>query len=384
MKSLTLVPLFVASLASTALAASSCVAFDSNFNLLAFNYGGKDYNAGTQDSWGSGTPTEITTSGRPKFDTDGVTCYLAQFYNAVYVLNADKSNPSSVYIFDAASNSWSTQSVNAGGPDMSSAVSILDHDTNVFYTMSSAKLWSLDMDPLKAKASSDAVTWNAVGTPTSFKADGYQPVMGLAQNHIHFLNTAGAGKADIFVIHFSYWQPETQTYSGPEFPAQHGQVASIFQSEGVQQEFAFFPDDGSGTFVINVENNSTRSLPGPSVKDAAATYAASITALVSSSSQSGIQYLPYSQNGDNSGAKWTKVEKLANLTPPPSSGNGNGNTTGTGGKSTGTNTAPGSKSTGNSSTGGNNNNNGGMKVGKGATAGMFGALLLGSLGVLLI
>jgi hypothetical protein len=34
--------------------ASQCIAFDSNFNLLAFNLGGKDWNAGTQDTWASG------------------------------------------------------------------------------------------------------------------------------------------------------------------------------------------------------------------------------------------------------------------------------------------------------------------------------------------
>ena len=45
---------------------TQCLAFDVNWNLLAFGYGGKDYNAGTQDSWGtSGSATDITTSGRP-------------------------------------------------------------------------------------------------------------------------------------------------------------------------------------------------------------------------------------------------------------------------------------------------------------------------------
>ena len=35
-------------------AGSSCVAMDINWNLLVFGYGGKDYNAGTKDSWASG------------------------------------------------------------------------------------------------------------------------------------------------------------------------------------------------------------------------------------------------------------------------------------------------------------------------------------------
>lgn len=37
-------------------AANSCVSVDANFNLLAFNLAGKDYNAGPKDQWSSGTP----------------------------------------------------------------------------------------------------------------------------------------------------------------------------------------------------------------------------------------------------------------------------------------------------------------------------------------
>ncbi|EEB99572.1 hypothetical protein MPER_00726 [Moniliophthora perniciosa FA553] len=48
---LTLVSLLFS--ASAALAASSCVSFDSSWNLYAFGFDGKDYSAGTQDSWGS-------------------------------------------------------------------------------------------------------------------------------------------------------------------------------------------------------------------------------------------------------------------------------------------------------------------------------------------
>ena len=33
---------------------SPCVVFDANFNLYALGLGGKDWNAGTQDSWSSG------------------------------------------------------------------------------------------------------------------------------------------------------------------------------------------------------------------------------------------------------------------------------------------------------------------------------------------
>ena len=37
------------------------------------------------------------------------------------------------------------------------------------------------------------------------------------------------------------------------FPTSHGKTASFFLVEGVQQEYAFIPDDGSATYVVNVE-----------------------------------------------------------------------------------------------------------------------------------
>ncbi|ESK89931.1 hypothetical protein Moror_779 [Moniliophthora roreri MCA 2997] len=380
--------------ASTALAASSCVTFDSNWNLYAFGFDGKDYSAGTQDSWGSGSPEDITASGRPAFNTANVTCYLAQYYNAIYFLNADSSNPTSVYIYDAAAKSWSTQSVNPGGPDPANAVSILDHDTNVFYTMSNRQLSSLNMDNLKTKASPDAISWENVGNP-SFSVDGYQPVMGLASNHIHFINVpgVGAGKADIFVIHFSYWQPETQTYSGDQFPAQHGQVASIFKDESWQLEFAYFPDDGSGTYIINVETNATKALPGIPSKDASATYAASTNTLVSSSS-GGIQYMPYNPSGDNSGAQWTAVQKLASLKAAASTGSASGSgPSGSSSNKAHSANPTGTSSSGNTRTSGNGSGNtttsgsngaGALKAGREVVLGMMSALVLGSVGVFML
>lgn len=60
-------------------------------------------------------------------------CFLAQFYNAIYVLDGDSSNPNAVHIFNPNSKTWSIQSIS--GPDhfdITSAGVILDHDTNVF------------------------------------------------------------------------------------------------------------------------------------------------------------------------------------------------------------------------------------------------------------
>lgn len=303
---LSLLSLLSLSLTGVANAGCSCVAFDTQWNLLAFGFNGKDYIAGTQDKWSSGTAQEITTTGRPPFNTDNADCYLSQFYNAIYVLGADKVNPSSIYIYDATAKSWSTQAVNPQEFDPSSFSAILDHDTNIFYALSKGKLFSLDMLSLKA-ATSNTLTWNVVQDP-GFGSD-YSPVMALAQNHVHFLNMPGvpAGSAKIFVIHYSSLQKDPQSYGN--FPATHGQVTSFFQDSGVQQEFAFVPDDGYSTYVINVETNTTRTLPGPTVKDSLATYFASTKTLVQLTSSGKVWYLPYDGTSGTSGT-WSPVTVL--------------------------------------------------------------------------
>ena len=115
-------------------------------------------------------------------------------------MNGDASNPSAVHIFNAASKSWSTQAVTTGTFDPSSFTAILDHDTNVFYALSKGELFFLDMGSLTS-ANSSAVSWTDV--EKSPYGDTYQPVMAIAQNHIHFLDVPGTptGDADIFVIH---------------------------------------------------------------------------------------------------------------------------------------------------------------------------------------
>jgi len=138
------------------------------------------------------------------FTGQTVTCHLNQFQNAIYVLGADSSSLSDVYVFNGADKTWSKQTTTTDGFDPSSFTAILDHDTNVFYAMSKGHMYSLNMDEIIV-ATSDAIAWNDVGTP-SFSVDGYDPVMGLAQNHIHFIGAPGleAGNADIFVIHCTF------------------------------------------------------------------------------------------------------------------------------------------------------------------------------------
>ncbi|KII91112.1 hypothetical protein PLICRDRAFT_105622 [Plicaturopsis crispa FD-325 SS-3] len=346
---LTLVSLLTLSLAKFA-AASPCVAFDVNMNLYGFGFNGKDYNAGTQDTWSSSTKaTDVTASGRPPFDGSNTTCYLAQFFNAIYVLGADSKNPSSVYIFDAGSKSWSTQSVTAGSFDPSSFDAILDHDTNVFYALSHGELFSLDMASL-TKAGDTALQWTDVES-TPYGKD-YSPVMALAQNHIHFLDVPGvdAGSADIFVIHFSFFQPEAQSYpisGGGNMPATHGQTTSLFQTQGVQQEFVFVPDDASATYVVNVENNSTQALAGPTSKDSKATYFGGITSIVQLDSTGAVSYLPYNQNDSNANkaASWSSVGPLLAAAPPSSTSSPSNSAVQTGSaNSTATGSASGSKS----------------------------------------
>jgi hypothetical protein len=47
-------------------------------------------------------------------------------------MGADKANPASVYIYNAATPAWSQQTTTPGEFDASSFTAILDHDTNVF------------------------------------------------------------------------------------------------------------------------------------------------------------------------------------------------------------------------------------------------------------
>jgi hypothetical protein len=333
---LTLVTLFVS---PVLVRASPCVTFDTSWNLLAFGLDGKDWNAGPQETWASGTATEITASGRPPFDGTNTTCFLSQFTNAIYVTNGDNSNPSSISIYDATAKSWSTQSVTTGSFDPSSFYAILDHDTNEFYALSHGELFRLDMSLLKA-ANSTALQW--VDVEQAPYPNTYQPVMALAQNHIFFLNVPGttAGSADIYVIHFNFFQPDAQPFPTPNgtIPATNGQTASFFLDEGVQEAFAFIPSDCSATYVLNVETNTTQILAGPSTKDAAATYYAGITSLVQLDSKGGVSYLPVSANDTsaNAAAQWSKVAPLATAAPPSSTSTKSPTTSGGSSKPSGT------------------------------------------------
>ena len=219
--------------------------------------------------------------------------------------------------------------------------------------MSKGEMFFLNMGSMAA-ANSSAIAWTDVGAPAAWgDLSAYEPTMALAQNHVHFIGVPGLqpGQADIFVIHFSYFQPEAQSY-GSDFPQTHGKMASFFQNEGVQQEFAFIPDDGSATYVINVESNSTQKLAGPAVKDPRAQYFAGVTSLVQLSAEQGdLQFLPYTQGNDNSGASWTKITALtvpAGSESSSTTSSSNSNSTASG-RGTSSASAAGAASTGESS-----------------------------------
>lgn len=191
------------------------------------------------------------------FNGPNTQCFFSQYQNALYVLNADTTQASNMHIYSFETQSWTTQTISASGTDPSTLTAILDRNTNVFFALSNSQLYSLDMGTLSA---SDGATrsWTYVQDPPFAQNGAYpKPVMGLAQNHIHFLNSGNAAQVDIFVIHFSYTQPEAQVFAplepgGSGFPSTTGKTASIFKGlENPQQYFAFIPDDGSATYIFD-------------------------------------------------------------------------------------------------------------------------------------
>lgn len=152
------------------------------------------------------------------FDGQQTTCYLSQFFNAIYVLDGDASDPTSIHIFDAKSASWSTQKVQPGGPDPNTLTAILDHDSNDFCSWPDSLSFpstylTINLDAVdngtisflslgqETVANSTAISW-VLAENTPYGQD-YKPTMALAQNHIHFIGVSGAqpGSAEIYVIH---------------------------------------------------------------------------------------------------------------------------------------------------------------------------------------
>ncbi|KAG8698539.1 hypothetical protein FRC08_005850 [Ceratobasidium sp. 394] len=277
-------------------------------------------------------------------------------------------------------------------------VAILDHDTNVFFAFSKGNLYQADMSSLKA-ATPTPVAWGATNAP-NFDASGYTPVMGLAQNHIHFLNHGtGEGLANIFVIHFAYWQPEVQYYApgnnAGSFPQKHGQVASFFAGDvSVQKRFAFVPDDLSKTYIIDVDKNTTTVLPAPPASPGFASnpaglmgrLATSPSALVYLSPANELHYIGVDQNNvaAAAGNPWAPISSSelvaaaavdpAATTSAPASGTASPTASGMVSVRTSTPGSTGTAAASNPS--GTSSANGAMGMGAGLSAGVV-ALLVG-------
>ncbi|RXW13763.1 hypothetical protein EST38_g12091 [Candolleomyces aberdarensis] len=385
--------LFALSASAGSTGPNQCISFDASWNLLAFNFDGKDYNAGTQDAFSSASSasaTDITTTGRPPFDvpTSSPLCFLSKFANSIYVLNADKSDISSIYIYDATAKSWSKQKTGGAAPksfDPSSFGGILDHDTNVFYVLSGGEILSLDMALMKAAVPGE-LTWNDVQKPDlGIEGSGasYEPVLALAQNHVHFLGVPGmpAGEAKVFVIHYSFLQPEAQPYGS--FPTAHGKVASFFKDTGVQTQFAYIQDDASSTYVVDVIANTTRTLPGPTTKDPFAQYAASPDSLVQLASEGGkLSFISYNQGSGQAGSWQTISAVPAAKNTPETSGSSAPASSGTNKTSTGSNSTTGTaNANSNNNTGTNNSSAAGVTAGRNVVGAMVLGLVLAASGV---
>lgn len=92
------------------------------------------------------------------------------------------------------------------------------------------------------------------------------------------------------------------------FPQKYGSALSLFQPDNVdQKEFAFFPQDGSGSYVINILTNTTLVLPSPPSKDPSALYAGCATSLVQLDGSKTLSYLPYVQGSAQLPTAWKKI-----------------------------------------------------------------------------
>ncbi|KAI8901830.1 hypothetical protein BC833DRAFT_575733 [Globomyces pollinis-pini] len=177
---------------------------------------------------------------------------------------------------------------------------ILDHDTLTFYGMLNNNMFFFNVPEHKDS------NWIQQRQANFNHND--DMVFGFGQNHLFFLNDASlqSGQARVFVIHYAYFQPEIQTYSGPKFPQTSGQAISIPKKDNtVPLSFAFIPNDFSSIYLINTEigTNTTVQLPSPPIKDSRSKFVARTDSLVQLTSD----FEVFSLNLENAGAGWLKL-----------------------------------------------------------------------------
>ena len=214
-----------------------------------------------------------------------------------------------MYILDFKEKKWSslpTTLTEDDKPDVNNLKAVLDHDTNTWYGLSDGKLYSLEVG--EDLIPDDELKWKEVGEPP-FETDNYEPTIGLASNHLHFIDVPNAknGEANLFVIHYAYFQPDIQNYG--DWEQEHGQTASVFKKDNEwQTKFWFIPDSGKNSYLIDVETNTTTTFDGPVVKDAKASYASSENTLVQLTSTNKLYFLDF--DGDDK-SEWVEVENSA-------------------------------------------------------------------------
>jgi hypothetical protein len=254
-----------------------------------------------------------------------------------------------MHIYNFDSQAWTTQHIAAAGTDPNTLDAILDRDTNVFYALSHSQLYSLDMGTL-TQADGTTRSWVYVQNPP-FAQNYPSPVMALANNHIHFLNTGMGAEVDIFVIHFSYSQPTPQVFAplengGQGFPSTTGQTATIFQTAQTPQKFVFIPDAGGNTYIFDTIANTTQAMPPP-IDKATSRLAASEREIVQMTKSGDVYWIPFDPDniGPNYSANWTKLALSLSPAPPADYASPNSTSSSSTRTSTGTSTASTSSTT---------------------------------------
>ena len=107
-------------------------------------------------------------------------------------------------------------------------------------------------------------------------------------------------------------QPTPQTYNPAFFPTIHGKAVLIFQPEGkgVQTEFAYFPDNFLGSYVMNVVGNTMKTLTALLKVDLSAGFAVSMSLIVMLGSDGVVRALAYDLTTTTSGGIWQTMSKL--------------------------------------------------------------------------
>ncbi|KAJ3225180.1 hypothetical protein HDU81_008085 [Chytriomyces hyalinus] len=306
-------------------AALGCAVADKSAQVYVFGAPYGDANLGASPSdWGSGTGiTPLNNLPlRPAFDTANPFCAYAPYLDYFVFLNVDSSaGLSALHVFDVTSKAWTV--VPLTGADLPSGddlVATVDHDTNVIYAYSKGQIYRIgdagDINLAKL-ASTPRLTMNWLSqfavTTQPFDGANYKAVFGQGTNHLHFFNAPGlaAGEAWIFVVHYAWWQPTAQSYGS--FPQLPGQSVYIpVATGGAPPVFAYIPDNGQATLLVDTKANSTTSQAGFGQSGPTFRYAATAEQLIQYDGTTG--NLNVMQLGSGAVSKGTGLGSLPKVT----------------------------------------------------------------------